>query len=137
MDPSTKLTKQLFTQQASSSENWTNTLILIRQIWIKAGLYIQQKQKAYIVMEIEQLFTQWSLDQGRNKEKLSRIQWKLKNYIPIFMGDNEISAKRKVHNTKCLHKEIRKCSYQWFKLHLKALEKEASIPKRSRRQEII
>jgi hypothetical protein len=31
------------------------------------------------------------------------------------MGHNENSAKRKVHHTKCLHKEIKKSSYQKFK----------------------
>jgi hypothetical protein len=31
------------------------------------------------------------------------------------MGHNESSAKRKVSSTKCLYKEIRKCSYEQFK----------------------
>ena len=40
------------------------------------------------------------------------------------MGQNEGTAKRKVHSTKCLHKEIRKFSYQQFK----------STPKNSRKK---
>jgi hypothetical protein len=37
---------------------------------MKAGFQQQQKQqKAYKLMEIEQLFSQWSLCQGRNKRK--------------------------------------------------------------------
>jgi hypothetical protein len=49
------------------------------------------------------------------------------------------SAKRKVHSTKCLHKEIRKFSYQQFKSTLKPLprKKKSSTPKRSKRQEIV
>jgi hypothetical protein len=46
----------------------------------KAGDHQQQKhQKAYILKETEQSYTQSSLGQGRNKERkerLSIIQWK-------------------------------------------------------------
>lgn len=31
--------------------------------------------------------------------------------IPELMGNDESSAKRKVHSTKCLHKEIREIPY--------------------------
>ena len=54
------------------------------------------------------------------------------------MGHNESSAKRKVHSTKCLHKEIRIFSYQQFKTTpASSRKKEASSPKRNRRHEII
>ena len=59
-----------------------------------------------------------SLGQGRCKERnyrLSWIQWKWRHNIPKFMGHNGSSAKRKVHSTKCLHKKIKKFSYQKFK----------------------
>jgi hypothetical protein len=61
---------------------------------------------------------------------------------PKFMGYNEKSANRKVHSIICLYKEIRKFSYQQFKVvHKKPLgekkENEANTPKRNRRQEII
>ena len=49
------------------------------------------------------------------------------------MGHNERCAKRKVHSTKRLHKEIQKSHTSNLKVHLKALEqKEANTPKRSR-----
>ena len=55
------------------------------------------------------------------------------------MGHNENRAKRKVHSTKCLHKEIRKFSYQQFKSTPESSrkKKEANTPKGSKRQEII
>ena len=54
------------------------------------------------------------------------------------MGHNESSAKRKVHSTKCLHKEIRMFSYHQFKTTpASSRKKEASTPKRNRRHEII
>ena len=53
------------------------------------------------------------------------------------MGYYESSAKRKVHNTKCLHK-VEKSYSSDLTAHLKALEqKEADSPSRSRRREII
>jgi hypothetical protein len=46
-------------------------LNLIRPPWIKAKFQQQQKhQKAYTLLEIEQLSLQLSLDQGRNKDVL-------------------------------------------------------------------
>jgi hypothetical protein len=56
------------------------------------------------------------------------------------MGHNESSAKRKVQSIKCLHIQIRKFSCQKFKSipeSSRKKKKEASTPKRSRRQEII
>jgi hypothetical protein len=56
-------------------------------------------------------------------------------------GHNERSSKWKGHSTKCLYKEIRKFSYQQLKITPKRPGgeggKEASTPKRRRRQEII
>ena len=48
------------------------------------------------------------------------------------MGHNENRAKRKVHNIKCLHKEIRNFLYQQFKRTPE--KKAANTMKRSRRQ---
>jgi len=65
---------------------------------------------------------------------------KMKAQIPKFMGHNESSAKRKVHSTKCLHKKLESYHTSNLKVYLKALEKkkrkEASILKRSKRQEV-
>ena len=54
------------------------------------------------------------------------------------MGHHESSVKRKVHSTKCLHKEAGKIHTNELTEHLKTLEqKEANSPKRTRWQEII
>ena len=54
------------------------------------------------------------------------------------MGHNESSAKRKIHSTKCLGKESGEILHHNLTAHLRALEqKEASLPKRSRRQETV
>ena len=53
------------------------------------------------------------MGQGRNKRRnyrLPKIQWEWTHNIPKFMGHIESSAKRKVHSTKCLHKEAEKNS---------------------------
>ena len=54
------------------------------------------------------------------------------------MGHYESSAKRKVHSTKCPHKENEETHIRNLTVHLKALEKkEADSPRRSKRLEII
>jgi hypothetical protein len=55
------------------------------------------------------------------------------------VGHNEISAKKKVHSNKCLHKEIRKIPYKQFKVLLRALRKkeEANTLKRRGSQVVI
>jgi hypothetical protein len=54
------------------------------------------------------------------------------------MGNNESSAKRKIHSSKCLHKETGESYTSSMTEHLKVLEqKEANAPKRSSLQEII
>ena len=55
--------------------------------------------------------------------------------MPTLMEHNESSAKRKIHSTNCLHKEIGEIIYYNLTAHLKDLEqKEANILKRSRKQ---
>jgi hypothetical protein len=39
---------------------------------------------------------------------------KMKAQLTQNYGNNESSAKKKVHNSKCLHKDIRKISYYNF-----------------------
>jgi hypothetical protein len=53
------------------------------------------------------------------------------------MGDNESSAKRKIHGFESLQKEIEKTYTSSLTTHLKALEKRSKLPKRSRWQELI
>lgn len=38
------------------------------------------------------------------------------------MGYDESSVRENVHSPECLHEEIRKSSYQQFKLHMTAVE---------------
>jgi hypothetical protein len=64
------------------------------------------------------------------------MQWKWRHIIPKLREHNECSVKRKIHNTKCLHKEIGEIHTSKLITHHKALEqKEANIPKSSRWQE--
>jgi hypothetical protein len=59
-------------------------------------------------------------------------------HIAKLVGHNECSAKKKVHSTKCLHKEISEIGTGELTSYLKALEqKEVNTPKRNRLQEII
>ena len=56
-------------QPQQIQEDWNNLLYLIRPPKTKAAIQKQQKQqKAYILMKIEQLSTQWLLGQDRKKE---------------------------------------------------------------------
>jgi hypothetical protein len=54
------------------------------------------------------------------------------------MGHNENSANRKIHSTKCLHKEIGDIPFKQHNSTSRCLEqKEANTRKSSRRQEIV
>ena len=58
--------------------------------------------------------------------------------VPKPMGHYKSSAKRKVHNTKCPYKKMEKVHIRLLTAYLKALEKkEADLPRRSRRWEVI
>ena len=62
-------------------------------------------------MEIKQCSPESSMGQGRNQGRnlrLPKIQWKWPHNIPKFMGHNESSVKRQVHNTKYLRTEAGK-----------------------------
>jgi hypothetical protein len=53
------------------------------------------------------------------------------------MGNNESSAKRKTHSSKCLQKKLERAYTSSLTAHLKALaQNEANIPKISRQQAI-
>jgi hypothetical protein len=54
------------------------------------------------------------------------------------MEDNESIPKGKIHSPQCLQKKLERTYTSSLTTHLKALEqKEANLPKRSRKQEII
>jgi hypothetical protein len=54
------------------------------------------------------------------------------------MGHNESNTNSKVQSNKCLHKEIRKASYQQFKnISETSRKKKSSTLKRRKTQEII
>jgi hypothetical protein len=54
------------------------------------------------------------------------------------MGHSESSPKRKTHSSECLQKKLERAYTSSLTAHLKALEqKEANLPKRSRKQEIM
>jgi hypothetical protein len=58
--------------------------------------------------------------------------------MPKLIGYNESSAKRKVHSSKCLHKEIGEVSYQQLdNIPEYSRTKESKMSKTSRWQKII
>jgi hypothetical protein len=61
---------------------------------------------------------------------------KILNNIFILMGHNESNAKRNIYRTKCPGKETGEILH-WKLNSTTENKKEASIPKRSRRQEIV
>ena len=71
MEPLEKLTIQSVTKQLLNryKKFEITPLYPLRPQWIKAGLQKQKQHKAYKFMETEQLSTQLSLAQGKNKER--------------------------------------------------------------------
>ena len=110
MKLSPKQTKYSDTKPVTSeTRKLNNSLLPIKLTQIKVGHKQQQKrQKAYNLVEPEQLTTEWKLGQDKNRERnlrLSRIGWKWAQNISKFMGHHESHSKRQVHCTKYLHRK--------------------------------